>query len=214
MTKFWLRTTGILGILGGVFLFAGDMLFYYNSSSENIFQNMATVSDLRIILSGITALFATWFYLLGLLPVYYAFSPASKVAKNIVIISFASILTAYGIIHGAYIAIAASAKSAVQNGLDIDTTVALAIKANNILRLFVYPSFAVLSVVFIYQVLKRKTLYPKSIIFFYPLIPFIFMPILNKVLSGTAKIIIVGGYYNIILIIFFSASIITLWNKK
>ncbi|MCK5820575.1 MAG: hypothetical protein KAH17_01770, partial [Bacteroidales bacterium] len=119
-----------------------------------------------------------------------------------------------GIVHAAYVAIATTAKSAVQNQLDIETATALALKTNQILRLFVYPIFALLSITFIYQVLKRKTLYPRWVIFFFPLIPFLFQSIIGKTLSGSVKTIIMGGYLNLIIVLFFAASTIALWNSK
>ncbi len=39
---------------------------------------MAAVSSQRIILSGLTALFAAWLHLLGAGQVYYAFQPAAR----------------------------------------------------------------------------------------------------------------------------------------
>lgn len=214
INQFWLRTTGILGILGGLILFSGDMLLYFDSSSTNLKLNMANVSDFRIIASGITALFASWFYMLGLVQVYYAFKPSSQIIRNTVVACFASIVIAYGIIHGAYIAIATTAKLSIQNNLDIEMATSLASKANQILRLFIYPFFALLSYLFIRQVWKRKTLYPRWIIFFFPLIPFIFQGLISKVLSGSFWIVIIGGFLNLILVVFFTASSIALWNSK
>ena len=125
-----IRIMGISGLLGGLILFLGDMLFYYDPVSIDIKQNMGNASDLRILFSGISALFATWFYLFGLGQVYYAFKPTKSIVRNIVIACFASILVAYGIIHAAYVAIAVTAKLAVQNQIDIDTATALASKIN------------------------------------------------------------------------------------
>jgi len=209
-----IRILGLFGILGGIILFIGDMLFYYNGNSTDLLTNMGNNSDFRIIASSITALFATWFYLIGLAQVYYAFKPASPVLRNVVLFCFGSILIAYGIIHANYTAIAATAKLSVQNHLDIKTATALALESNQILRLFVYPFFAVLSFVFIAQVWKRKTLYPRWIIFFFPLFSFLLQGPLNMILTGKIKTVVVGGYLNIILIIFFSASVIALWNIK
>jgi len=90
---------------------------------------------------------------------------------------------------------------------------ALAIKINQILRIFVYLSFVILSFVFIFKVWKRKTLYTRWIILFFPLITFIFQGIFNNFLSGIIKVIIVCGFLNILLIVFYSASTIALWNK-
>jgi len=212
INQIWLRIMGISGLLGGLVLFAGDMLFYYDPSNANIKINMGNATDIRIMLSGITALFATWFYLLGLVHVYYAFKPTKPSVRNTLIVCFAGILTAYGIIHGAYVAIAATAKLAVEYQLDIEMATALASEINQTLRLFVYPLFALLSFLFIYQVWKRKTLYPRWIILFFPLIPFLFQGIVGRFLDGSIRIVIMGGYFNLILVIFFAASTIALWN--
>ena len=205
---------GILGIFGGLILFTGDMLFYYHPTNPNLRQNIGNASDFRIIASGVTALLSTWFYMFGLGQVYYAFKPVKPIFRNIIIFCFGSILIAYGIIHGAYIAIATSAKLAVQHNLDIKTTTLLASEANETLRLFIYPIFAVLSFLFISKVWKRKTLYPRWIILFFPLIPFLAKDYITKYLSDSLWIIIEGGYFNLILVVFFSASTIALWNVK
>ncbi len=208
----WLRAMGLLGLLGGLILFAGDMLFYYDPNNTNLKLNMGNASDLRLMLSGISALLASWFYLFGLGQVYYAFEPTKPVVRNTVIISFAGILVSYGIIHAAYIGIAVTAKLAVQNQLDIEIATALATEINQMLRLFIYPIFALLSGLFIYQVWKKKTLYPRWIILFFPLTPFLFQGIIAKYLSGSIRIVIMGGFLNLILVLFFAASTIALWN--
>jgi hypothetical protein len=210
----WIRTFGIFGVFGGLILFTGDMLLYYHPINLDLKQNMGNASDIRIITSGISALFATWFYMLGLIQVYYAFMPAKPFFRNGVLISFGSILIAYGIVHAAFIAIAATAKLATEHNLNINEAVLLSQKTNELLRFFVYPMFGVLSVLFISQVWKRKTLYPRWIIFFFPLILFLIEDIVTRYLPGNIWIIIKGGYLNLILVIFFSASTIALWNIK
>jgi hypothetical protein len=208
------RLLGICGIIGGLTLFAGDMLLYYNNDSTNLLQNMAHSSDNRILVSGVFALLATWFYLLGLVQVYWAFKPVSSLVRNTVIVCFAGILTAYGVVHGAFIAIATSAKLSVQFGLDINTVTALASEVNDAIRLFVYPLFALLSVLFIYQVWKKQTLYPRWIILFFPLVPFIFQSLIGSVLTGNTWVVVMGGFLNLILVLFFCASTVALWHKK
>ncbi len=212
-SKLIIRLSGIAGILGGVLLFAGDMFYYYNGTSVDLKFNMANSSDFRIEINGIIALFSTWLYLLGVISIYYAFAPASKKLRNIVLISFTGILTSYGIIHGAYIAIATTAKLALHNHLDIVDSSALAVGANDMMRLIIYPIFATFSFVFIWQVWKMKTLYPRWILIFFPLTTFVFQGFLKQALSGGTWVIVNGGFLNIILIIFFTASTIALWNK-
>ena len=214
INNFWTRVLGIFGILGGITLLTGDMLFYYDPTNTNLFENMGNASDSRIIYSTVTALLASWFYILGVIHVYQAFKPTKPLIKNTVLICFAAITISYGVVHGAFVAIATSSKLAIQNNLDLNESILLASEANNLLRLLVYPIFGLLSVLFIYQVWKKNTLYPRWIILFFPLIPFLIQDFICKNLSGNIWIIVCGGYLNHILIIFFTASTIALWNKK
>ncbi len=214
INNFWTRVLGIFGILGGITLLTGDMLFYYDPTNTNLFENMGNASDSRIIYSAVTALLASWFYILGVIHVYQAFKPTKPLIKNTVLICFAAITISYGVVHGAFVAIATSSKLAIENNLDLNDSVALANEANNTLRLIVYPIFGLLSILFITQVWKRKTLYPRWIILFFPLIPFLIQDFICNNLTGNIWIIVCGGYLNHILIIFFTASTIALWNKK
>jgi hypothetical protein len=210
----WFRAFGIFGVVGGLTLFAGDLLFYYNPSSIDLKLNMANSSDNRIVLSGIAGLFATWFYVLGLVQIYFAFKPSKPILKNIMIGSFAAILISYGVIHGAYVAIATSAKLALQNNLDIEQTTLLASETNNMMRLFIYPIFALMSYLFISEVWKKRTLYPRWIIIFFPLVTFLFKGAFVNIPNNSLWIIINGGFFNLILVLFFTASTIALWNRK
>tara|TARA_B100000768_G_scaffold40692_1_gene39572 strand:- start:121 stop:792 length:672 start_codon:yes stop_codon:yes gene_type:complete len=214
MSQYWIRVLGVFGILGGLILFAGDMLLYYDPVNMSLKRNMGNASDFRIIASGVCALFAAWFYMLGLGQVYYAFKTTKPLFRNGMLISFGGILISYGIIHGAFLAIATTAKLATEHSLDINEAVLLSEKTNEILRLFVYPLFGILSILFISQVWKRKTLYPRWIILFFPLIPFLIEDLVTQYLQNNIWIIIKGGYLNIILVIFFTASTIALWNIK
>ena len=214
INKFWSRLFGICGIMGGLTLFSGDMLFYYDPINANLYENMGNASDSRIIISTITALIASWLYVLGSIHVYQAFKQTKPIIKNLVLFCFAAISIAYGVVHGAFVAIATSSKLAVENDLNLNQATLLAVEANNILRSIVYPIFGLLSILFITQVWKRKTLYSRWILLFFPLIPFLLEDVVCKNLSGSISIIICGDYLNHILIIFFTASSIALWNKN
>ncbi|RLD40228.1 MAG: hypothetical protein DRI86_15625 [Bacteroidetes bacterium] len=210
----WFRIFGLFGILGGLMFFAGDLLFYFSPSSIDLKLNMANSSNNRIVLSGIVGLFATWFYVLGLVQVYFAFSPSKPIYRNVMIGSFAAILISYGVIHGAYVAIATSAKLALENNLDIEQAASLALETNNMMRLFIYPIFALMSYLFISEVWKKRTLYPRWIIVFFPLVTFLFKGAFANIPNNSLWIIINGGFLNLILVIFFAASTIALWNRK
>ena len=209
----WLRIMGLAGVFGGLALFAGDMLFYYSSAGTDLNLNMGNASDARIIASGVAGLVGTWLYVVGAGQVFYAFKTTTALARNTVTACFVAILIAYGIVHGAYIAISTTARLSVEYQIDMETATALAIQANDTLRLLIYPIFALLSYVFITRVWSRKTLYPRWMILFFPLIPFLFQGLISRSLSGSAWIVIVGGFFNLILVIFFAASTIALWDS-
>jgi len=207
-----MRFSGCVGILGGLILFCGDMLLYYDPVSVDFRQNMAHASDLRIIASGVCALFAAWFYTLGTLQIYMAFKPSKPFFRNLVVLCFGGIFIAFGIVHAAYTAIAATAKLSLENNLDLNSAVALSVRVNDILRLFVYPIFGLLSLFFIRQVWIQKTLYPRWIIVFFPLLLFLLEGVITDHVPKGLFVIVQGGYLNLILIVFFTASTIALWN--
>ncbi len=206
--------TGLCAILGGLILFSGDMLLYFNPTSTNVLENISGISEQRLKWGGITALFASWFYLLGLVHLYDALKPAPVLLRNLVILSFGAILISYGVVHAAYISIGASARIALEYNLDLLELTALSRDINQTLRMFVYPIFAICSILFIYLVWTGKSLYTRWIILFYPLIPFLLEGLFNNYLSGTVWLIVMGGYLNLILVLFFSASTIQLWNRN
>ncbi len=209
-----IRITGLSGVAGGILLFAADMLLYYNNNQTDRLLNMAQAADWRIELSGVFALLATWLYLFGVVPVYYAFGKSRPYIQITVTVLLGAILIAYGVIHGAYTAIAVSAKSAYWHQLNMIENTRLAIETNQLMRLLVYPVFGILSVLFIYQVLTKKTYYSVWIIPFFPLLPFLLRKQVKNLLHGQWEIIVWGGYLNLIVILFLLASLISLWNKN
>ena len=210
-TALWL---GFSGILGSLVLFSGDMLFYYHGTQTDLVANMSVVSSTRIIISGLSALIAAWLYTLASGQLYFAFQPAKKWIRLTVFLSFLAVMIAFGVVHGAYIAIATSAKNATALGVAPDSLTELAISANNALRLLAYIPFGIFSLVFIIAVWKKNTYYPRWIILFSPIIPFLLTDIIVGQLAGEIKTIIGGGYLNLILLLFFSASTFALWRTR
>jgi hypothetical protein len=211
VTALWL---GFSGILGSLVLFSGDMLFYYHGAQTDLVANMSVVSSTRIIVSGLSALIAAWLYTLASGQLYFAFQPAKKWIRLTVFLSFLAVMIAFGVVHGAYIAIATSAKNATALGVAPEDLTELAISANNALRLLAYIPFGIFSLVFIIAVWKKNTYYPRWIILFSPITPFLLTDIVVGRLDGEIRTIIGGGYLNLILLLFFSASTFALWRIR
>jgi hypothetical protein len=204
---FWL---GISGILGSLILFAGDMLFYYNGDQTDLLTNMAAVSSERIIISGVFALLAAWLYAAGSGQIYYAFQPEKTWIRWVVFLSFVMIVIAYGVIHGAYVAIATSARNAVELGLPPEKSSELAIIVNQAMRNMVYAPFLVFTVGFTFSVWLKRTYYPRWMLLFSPIVPFLLQGVIVGNVDGKMKTIIGGGYLNLILLLFFVGSTIAL----
>ncbi len=204
---------GAAGALGSLTLFAGDMLFYLDGDQADVIANMAVVAPQRIIISGLTALLAAWLYMLGAGQIYYAFQPARRWLRLAVFLSFAAIMIAYGVVHGAYVAIAISAHNASLMGKDPHAFTDLSLAVNNALRTVTYVPFALFTLLFIPAVWLKRTHYPRWLLFFHPIIPFLLNGVIVEHLVGKWKVIIGGGYLNLILLIFFTASTVALWRQ-
>jgi hypothetical protein len=205
---------GVAGIIGSLVLFAGDMLLYYNGESTDFIANMSGSSAERIIASGICALIATWFYMLGAGQIYYAFLPEKRWIRLMVFLTFSLIMIAYGIVHGEYIAIATSAKNGVKTGLAPNALIGLAITVNDMLRKITYIPFGIFTILFIKSVWMKKTFYPRWIILFSPIVFFLLMGPIVGLLKGKWKVIIGGGYMNLILFVFFLVTTVSLLKKR
>jgi len=204
---------GGCGILGSLVLFAGDMLFYYNGNETDLLSNMANVSSGRIIMSGVFALIATWLYVAGSGQIYYAFQPEKASVRWVVFFSFVMIMIAYGIIHGAYVGIATSARNAAELGLPPEELSRLAITTNQALRNIVYIPFGIFTIGFTISVWKKRTYYSRWVLIFSPIILFLLQGVTVGSVEGKMRTIIGGGYLNLILLIFFTSSTIALMHK-
>jgi hypothetical protein len=201
---------GVCGILGSLVLFTGDMLYYYRGDETDLLANMSAVTDERIIISGVLALIAAWLYVAGSGQVFYAFQPEKASMRWLVFASFVMIMVAYGIIHGAYVAIATSAQIAGEMGLPPGDLTELAVAVNQALRYLVYLPFAVFTIGFTISVWRKRTYYPRWMLIFSPIVPFLLKGVIVGSLEGKMKVIIGDGYLNLILLLFFTSSTIAL----
>ena len=201
---------GVCGILGSLVLFTGDMLYYYRGDETDLLANMSAVTDERIIISGVLALIAAWLYVAGSGQVFYAFQPEKASMRWLVFASFVMIMVAYGIIHGAYVAIATSARIAGEMGLPPGDLTELAVAVNQALRYLVYLPFAVFTIGFTISVWRKRTYYPRWMLIFSPIVPFLLKGVIVGSLEGKMKVIIGDGYLNLILLLFFTSSTIAL----
>jgi hypothetical protein len=75
--------------------------------------------------------------------------------------SFAMVMVAMGIIHGAYVALATSAQNAVQFGLAPGALKQLALTTNNSMRAIGFLPFGIFAACFVAGVWEKRTRYPR-----------------------------------------------------
>jgi uncharacterized protein DUF6796 len=208
-----LRWTGLAGTLGAILLFSGDLLYLYNPNAEQSYiTTLGTVPAWRLVASGVLALVACWFYLLGSGHLYYALQPAGPRIAAASFASFAAIMVAYGISHAAYFAIGAAAQVARQLGTSADAAAGLPLSYYNLLLQITYIPVAIATVLLVYAILFRPTRYPRWMILFIPTFLYLAQEPIVAALSGVAKVIVSAGYSNLIILLFYAVSTVVLWN--
>ena len=123
-------------------------------------------------------------------------------------------MISFGLVHAAYIAIATSAKNAVELGVTPNSLTELAVSANNALRFLAYIPFGIFSILFATTVWAKKTYYPRWLILFSPITPFLLADIIVSNIEGEIKAVVGGGYLNLILLFFCCCSTFALWLNK
>jgi hypothetical protein len=215
MKNYWtLRWLGLSGILGAIVLFAGDMLYYFKPNvGLSSITTMGSVPEWRLLAGGATSLIAAWLYTMGAGQIYFALKPAGKKISLAAFISFAAVMIAYGIAHASFFSIGSSAKNALFTGAKMELMTKLPSQYFSLIVKITYVPVVIVTVLFVYSVIFRKTLYSWWIIPFFPVFPYLFEGIIRKHLSGTLQVIIAGGYKNLIMLVFFLISTIVLWNS-
>ena len=212
------RLLCLAGLLGGLLLSCGDQLFYYGPFSnlstittmdtgQVPIQTMATGAEWRLELTAVFALLAAWLYTLGAGALYYALRPAGKKLAVTCCILFGMLMISAGVIHTVYFAIGVGAHNTYALGAGLtDATEAtrLAVNVFNIDAGIVYIPSIILTILFFYAVLFKRTYLPKWYIIPFPMIlvnsQYLVLPLLP---DNMFKVSLMGGYVNASFTIFF-----------
>lgn len=222
-----LRLMGIAGVLGGVLLFIGDQLFYWGpitnlsalttvATGQVPVETMALGQDWRLVLTAIFALIAAWLYTLSTPLLFFALRPAGKTIATISWILFAMLTIAIGVEHTVYFAIGVSAKNAYLLGGGYQAAVESTRIAREVFNFNAYLTYIpgiILTVIIGYAVFTKSTRFPKWLLLFLPTIliqtQYFVLPLLP---DNIAKVILMGGYVNLSMLVFFVLFTISMWN--
>jgi hypothetical protein len=213
---------GIIGLLGALLMFTGDMLLYglFGSGAEflNVYKKVTAAASLsRLIVAGIIGPVAAFLYLFGLWHVYRNLEQSGRILAKIIL----GALTLAIIVGGAYHAFwpayslvlkaKAAATAGAIDGLEI---------LDNHLREYMEKLYLVAEVpgffgaaLLFYAVLFRKTNYPRWMVLLNPGLLMLLEPLAEKIPAPIGAVI-VGGYFNLTFVIFFAASLLVTRERR
>ena len=200
MTSKFMVQLAAFGIMGGLLMFFGDMCFYLRPISGADFiadPMMNTVPTDRLIIGGVVGPLAGLLYALGSVMYYLAFQDHNRLLARMVTTLFVVMFVVGGSYHAVY-----TTYGFVGDG-DIYYT---AERITGLIKAMQRVSFVAGvsgSALFIYIVLKYKTVFPKWIIIFTPT----FWTLLNGPIAPyipyPAGAVVIGGWINLCFIAFF-----------
>lgn len=213
-TLWALRWLGIFGILGAILFIAGDLLYnHVPGSKKNPAEKMSTLPESRLLNAGTLGLLGCWLYTLASAHLYIAFQSVGSTFGVVVFLAFAAVMICYGISHTAYFAIASGAQTAVRLGSNAEIGGKL---GNSFFQRLVYITYipvAIASLMMIYGILSGRSLYPRWMVLFLPVVIYLLKTPVVRLLKGRLREIINDSYDNISLFVFFTISTIVLWNS-
>ena len=204
------RTLGSLGIGGALLMFIGDMCLYGHLGSGSDFgTNLPLVisneSDIQIIAGGFIGPIAALLYCLGFLSVYGMIFPKSP--KLAIIVTGSAIATI--VIGGAYHAMWGIRALLIKAGLPSGDFHELNNQIKQYTLLF-YDAAGVVggitSLLLLFAVLSRKSLYPRWTAIVNPGFLFLLSPLAGFIPAPLGAIVY-GGYFNLVFVVFFSVMV-------
>ena len=212
-TTWALRCSGLSGVIGSLLFICGDLLYnHVPGSTASPAVKMGRLPPSRLINAGTLGLFGCWFYVLAAWHLYLAFRPAGELFAFILLFAFGAVMICYGISHTAYFSIAAGAHAAADNGTVLEAGGRLGNAFFQRLVIITYVPVGISSLMMLYGIVTGRSLYPKWMVVFLPIIVYLLKIPVLRILKGRLRELVNDSYDNIVLFIFFLISTLVLWN--
>lgn len=202
-----LNLTAFVGLIGAIIMFSGDMLLYFTPEKFEMDGTLKPLSNImkdlpewRLKLGGLLGPIAAFFYCIGFINMYLVTTPESKY------LGFAiTLFAAFGIIlggayHSHFTYIGLVAKTNNEEALDVIC------ENTSMLSRISLISLAISAVLFAALIVFGKTVYPKWFVVLSPAVT-IFLSFLWLKLPQPLQTVLLGGWYNLIYVIYFASSL-------
>ncbi|QEK06866.1 DUF6796 family protein [Treponema phagedenis] len=200
--------TAAAGLFGSLLMFCGDMLLYFTKDDfkidgtiKPVIEIMKNISEKRLRIGGLLGPIAAFFYCVGCFNIWLTAAEEYKIIGFVI-----SLLACFGIIlggayHSHFTYFGLIGRCDDKRGLDyVEKNISFLAKiALSIMGIFLL-SLAVL-------IVFGKTLYPRWFVVFTPLATYFLQSIWEK-LPQPYRIILRGGWGNLVFVIYFTAAFI------
>jgi len=212
------RLAGVGGLAGALLFFVGDMLFYGHLGSgtnfaEGMIATVTRASQQRLFAGGLVGPLAACLCIFGFWHVYLNIRPSHVLLARLALILFSILMVAGSAVHTLWTAKGLTLKYCYGRGAPCSDLLA-AIKSYWELayNLGAIPGY--LGAVLLFGlVLLRKTYYPRWTVVANPAVLTVLSPLADRVTAPLGAIL-VGGFTNLSIAIFFLVSIATTWNPR
>ena len=212
------RLAWLCGLAGALLFCVGDMLFYgHFGSGANFAEGMiATVmraSTARLFTGGLVGPLAACLCIVGFWHAYLNIRPSHVLLARLVLILFSILMVAGSAVHTLWTAKGLALKYCYGQGAPCSDLLA-AIKSYWALvyNLGAIPGYLGAGLLF-GLVLLRKTYYPRWTVVANPAVLMVLSPFADRVPAPLGAIL-VGGFTNLSIAIFFLVSLLTTWNRR
>jgi hypothetical protein len=211
------RLAGLSGLVGALLFFVGDMLFYGHFGSGARFADgmlaiVLRASPARLFAGGLVGPFAACLCIVGFWHVYLNVRPSGAFVGRLMLVAFSVLMVAGSAVHTLWTAKGLALKYCY--GAEAPCSQLLATLksywalAYNLGSIPGYIGAALL----VALIVLGKTWYPRWTVIINPAVLLAFSPLAYYVPSPLGAIL-VGGYTNLSIAVFFLISVLTTWKR-
>ena len=210
------RLAGLSGLVGALLFFAGDMLFYgYFGPGASFPQQMVMVvthaSRERLYAGGLVGPLAACLCILGFWHVCLNVRPANVLLRRLLFTMFFLLMVGGGAVHELWTAKGLAIHYCYNQG-DPCPDLLLAVRSYwSVAYQFAAIPGYIGALLLVGLVLLRRTYYPRWTVIANPAVLAVLSPLSARVPSPLGAIL-VGGFSNLSIAVFFVVSVITTWS--
>lgn len=214
------RAAGIIGLVGAIVLFVGDMLLYgHLGSSANFWDGVQRVAEqaslARIYVGGLLGPVGAVMYLAGFWHIYLNTHRAGKRAAKVMLVGLTTMIVSGGAYHVLWVVRILSFRYGLANVADLSPfSDELGFYLTTVYNVSAAPGYLV-SPILAVLVLFGRSQYPRWTVLVNPgLLMFLSLLIGTSGFPAPVGAVVMGGYINLTFCLFFAVSIITTWKEE